>query len=99
VSGHRFIHGDWLFDGFLRLQRGTGEEACFARSFVRGTGRVAGGADMRVLPFGLGHGVACLRFFSCCRSVWPFFLWLTKRVGWIVGRFFEKLQYVSVGFI
>jgi hypothetical protein len=46
----------------------------------------------------LGMGWLVSGFFLLSLVVAVFF-WLTKRVGWIVGRFFENLQYVSVGFI
>jgi hypothetical protein len=99
VSGHRFVHGDLLLDGFLRLQRGAGEMACFACGATRDAVRHAVRAGMRGLPLGFRHGLACLRFFYLLSLGAAGFFGSRGGLVRIVGGFLGKLQYVSVGFI
>ena len=75
---------------FLRLQRGAGEGASFARGAC-----VATGAGVRLLPLRLWHGVWLVSGFFLAVAGRGF---LSSRcvLVWIVGRFFGNLQYVNV---
>ncbi|OAJ58486.1 hypothetical protein A6V36_06075 [Paraburkholderia ginsengiterrae] len=79
---------------FLRLQRGAGEGAL---------GGVAGLPGFCLLGFRHGLGFVSGFFVAFALAVQGLSFRLCSEalglLGWIVGRFLRKLQYVSVGFI